>query len=122
VQLGTRFVAACETWAHQNYKRAIVAAGDTDTTVTCRRLLPTRSLKTGFSERLLELENSGASAEELSAFMGYSRARTAQVEGDLENGEAYCGASAGLIREVLPAATIIRQLVDGCSDVFSRLL
>lgn len=120
VQLGTRFVAVDENIASPNYKQAIIEANDTDTVITCRKLLPTRSLKTNFSERLLELEEAGASAEEIREFLGYSRARKGQLEGDLANGEAYCGASAGLIKEILPAATVVRGLVEGCEAIIKN--
>ena len=121
VQMGTRFVAVEECIAHPAYKQAVVEANDTDTVVTCRKLLPARSLKTVFSNILLELENSGASAEDIRDFLGHSRARTGQLEGDLENGEAYCGASAGLIKEVLPAARVVERLVEGYKEVVSKI-
>jgi len=122
VQLGTRFVAVEECIAHPEYKSAIVAASDTGTTITCRKLVPTRSLKTPFSNRLLELENAGANSEELSRFLGYSRARKGQLEGDLMNGEAYCGASAGLIRQIIPAALVVQRLVEGWQKVIDDSL
>lgn len=121
VQLGTRFVAVEENIAHARYKQAIIDAKDTDTVITCRRLLPTRSLKTPFSMKLLEMDESGASAEEIYKFMGYSRARRGQIEGDLEEGETYCGSSAGLIKEIIPAAQVVDQLVAGYAEVVKRL-
>ena len=121
VQLGTRFVAVEENIAHSKYKQAILKADDADTVVTCRKLLPTRSLKTEFTRRLLELEGSGASAGDIREFLGYSRARTGQLEGDLENGEAYSGASAGLIKEILSAAEVIQRLVEGYQKVIKRI-
>ncbi len=122
VQLGTRFVAVAESIAHQNYKDAVVGAKDTDTVITCRSLIPTRSLKTtGFSQALLALEDGGAGVDELRDFMGHAASRIAGIEGDLENGEAYCGASAGLIREIPKAAEVIRRLVDGYSEVVKNL-
>jgi len=75
VQLGTRFVAVEENIANPNYKQAIIDAKDTDTVITCRKLLPTRSLRTEFTKRLLELEASGASADAIRDFLGTSRAR-----------------------------------------------
>ncbi|HVP78243.1 MAG TPA: nitronate monooxygenase [Thermodesulfobacteriota bacterium] len=121
VQLGTRFVAVKENIAHSRYKQAILNAGDTDTAITCRKLLPARSLKTEFTRRLLELEDSGASAGDIRNFLGYSRARTGQIEGDLENGEAYSGASAGLIKEVLPAAEVVQELIEGYQKVIKKI-
>jgi enoyl-[acyl-carrier protein] reductase II len=121
VQLGTRFVAVEENIAHSKYKQAILKAEDTDTAITCRKLLPTRSLKTEFTRRLLELEESGASASDIRNFLGYSRARTGQIEGDLENGEAYSGASAGLIKEILPAAEVVQRLVGEYQIVIKKI-
>jgi enoyl-[acyl-carrier protein] reductase II len=121
VQLGTRFVAVEENIAHSKYKQAILNAEDTDTAITCRKLLPTRSLKTEFTRRLLELEESGASASDIRNFLGYSRARTGQIEGDLENGEAYSGTSAGLIKEILPAAEVVQRLVAEYQIVIKKI-
>jgi len=121
VQLGTRFVAVEENIAHSKYKQAILNAEDTDTAITCRKVLPTRSLKTEFTRRLLELEESGASAGDIKEFLGYSRARRGQIEGDLENGEVYSGASAGLIKEVLPAAEVVQRLVEGYQKVIKKI-
>ncbi|MBW1817966.1 MAG: nitronate monooxygenase, partial [Deltaproteobacteria bacterium] len=121
VQLGTCFVAAEECIAHPSYKQAIIDAKDEDTVITCRRMIPTRSLKTTFSVSLLELDKAGASAKEIRDFLGHSRARTGQLEGDLDNGEAYCGASAGLIKEIRPAARIVRRLARDYQAVINRI-
>jgi enoyl-[acyl-carrier protein] reductase II len=121
VQLGTRFVAVEENIAHPNYKQAIIDAKDTGTVITCRKLLPTRNLKTELTKRLLELEASGASPDAIREFLGTSRARKGQLEGDLVNGEAYGGSSAGLIKEILPAATVIQRLVDGFEEIIKKI-
>ncbi len=121
VQLGTRFVAVKENIAHQRYKEAILAAKDTDTVITIRSLIPSRSLKTEFSQVLLELEKAGASPDEIKDFMGHAASRRCGLEGDLENGEAYCGASAGLITEILEAGEVIRRLVKGYKEIVDRL-
>ena len=110
-----------ECMAHSKYKEAILAANDTGTVITNRRMVPTRSLKTQFSAKLLELEGSGAGPEELSQFIGFRNARKGLLDGDLVNGEAYCGASAGLIKEILPAAEVVRRLSRGFEEVLKRL-
>jgi enoyl-[acyl-carrier protein] reductase II len=121
VQLGTRFVAVEENIASPKYKQAILGAKDTDTAITCRKLLPTRSLKTEFTRQLLELEEKGGSVDDIRNFLGYRRARTGQLEGDLENGEAYCGASAGLIKEIVPAGLVIQEIVNGYREVIKSI-
>jgi enoyl-[acyl-carrier protein] reductase II len=122
VQLGTRFVAAKECIASENYKEAIIQAVDTDTVITCRQLIPTRSLKTTeFTQVLLGMEAAGATDEEMREFMGHAASRRAGLEGDLDNGEAYCGSSAGLIHEILSAGEVIKRLVDGYPEVVKKL-
>ena len=122
VQLGTRFVATYECIANPIYKDAIVAAEDTDTVITLRKLIPSRSLKTtAFTQNLLALEEAGATGEELREFMGHAPSRRAGIDGDLDSGEAYCGSSAGLIHDIIPAAEVIRRLVEGFDKVVKRL-
>jgi enoyl-[acyl-carrier protein] reductase II len=116
VQMGTRFVAAEECIAHSNYKQAILSARDADTIVTRRSIIPTRSLKTRYSLDLAELEKTGASPNQLLEMAGRGRARKAQIEGNLKEGDAYAGASAGLIHEILPAARIVEMMVKGCNQ------
>lgn len=122
VQLGTRFVAVNENVAHMNYKQAIIDAKDTDTAITCRSIVPTRSLKTEFTNTLIALEKSGATAEDILDFIGYRSNRTAQINGNLNSGETYCGASAGLIKEILPTREVVGQLVAGYQQVLKQLI
>ena len=122
VQLGTRFIAVKECIASEKYKEAIVRAGDTDTVITGRQLVPTRSLKnTEFTQVLLGMEAAGASADEIRDFIGHAASRRAGLEGDLDNGEAYCGSSAGLIHKVLTAEEVVRRLVDGYKNIIKNL-
>jgi len=122
VQMGTCFVAVKENIASPAYKEAILEAKDTDTVITGRRLIPTRSLKTTvFTQALLNMEEAGASADELREFIGHAASRRAGLDGDLDNGEAYCGASAGLINEILEAGEVIQRLVDGYQEVIKTL-
>jgi len=44
------------------------------------------------------------------------------LEGDLVNGEAYCGASAGLIKEILPVASVVQELVEGYKEVIKNFV
>ncbi len=122
VQLGTRFLATEECIAHPNYKRAIVDAGDSDTIVTRRGQIPARSLKNKFTTELAAMEKSGASMDRVQAFIGRGRARKAQIDGDLVNGDAFSGSSAGLIKEILPAAVVVENLIKDYDEVMHQIL
>lgn len=121
VQLGTRFVATHECIAHQDLKDAIVKGDDTVTHVTGRKIGPTRGLKTEATLRLAELESQGATAEELRGFLGIGRSRKGQLEGDFVEGEANCGAGAGMIKEIVSAREVVENLVNGIAKVLSQL-
>jgi len=121
VQMGTRFVATRECAAHQNFKEAVVKASDTDTAITGRKIGPTRILKNEMATKLLEMEAVGASTEDLLAFIGSGRSRTGQFDGDLVNGEAYCGSIAGMIKEIKSVAEVMHDIVEGYDKVIAKL-
>lgn len=121
VQMGTRFVATHECVAHRNFKDGIVAATDTGTMVTGRRLAPTRGLKNEFLAIVAEMERQGATAEELFDFIGFAPSRIGQLEGKVEEGELYCGAVAGMIDEIVSAGDVVRNIAEGYSRVVASL-
>ncbi len=110
VQVGTRFLACSECAIHDNYKAMVVKARDIDTTVTGRSGgHPVRTLKNKLSRRLVDLEKSGATFEEIEEIT-IGSLRKAVQDGNLEEGSFMAGQSAGLIRNILPAADIIREM------------
>jgi enoyl-[acyl-carrier protein] reductase II len=121
VQMGTRFVATHECVAHQRFKDGIVEAADTGTSITGRKLGPTRGLKTEFTAKVAGMDSKGASAEELQAFIGMARSRIGQLDGNFEEGEAYCGAIGGMIKEIVSAGEVVRGIVEGYSKIVAGL-
>ena len=51
------------------------------------------------------------SLEELKELLGRARAKRGMFEGDLEEGELEIGQIAGLIDDILPAQTIIKNIL-----------
>jgi len=121
VQMGTRFVAVEECPAHIAYKQAIIECRDSGTVITRRSSTPTRSLRSMFIEELSAMERSGEPTDRIEKFIGLNRAWMAQVAGDLENGDAYAGTSAEIIREILPAGAVIRKLIKECRETICRI-
>ena len=121
VQMGTCFVTTKECVAHQNFKDGIVNASDTGTVITGRKLGPARILKNEFASKILEMEGKGATPEELMVFIGIARSRTGELDGDMIDGEAYCGAIAGVIKEIVGAGDVVRGIVEGYSKVVAGL-
>jgi enoyl-[acyl-carrier protein] reductase II len=121
VQLGTLFIATTECNAHALFKAALLAADPEGTAVYCRGYHASRALATPAVERLVEMEADGASTAELAAFRGRGRAREGCIDGDLEGGILPAGAAVGLVREIRPAAEVVRALVAGVSETIASM-
>jgi enoyl-[acyl-carrier protein] reductase II len=105
VQMGTRMVSALESPVHENWKRAIVGAEETDTVLLKPEKGPAlRALRTQTSERLERGE--GNPMETLGGGV-----RDVYFEGKLENGLALTGQVAGRIGAVRPVADVIADTV-----------
>lgn len=117
VQMGTRFICAEECTVHPEYKRRIIEAGDRSTMVSGAALgHPVRSLRNPLSRKFIELEQKGASEEEIIAF-GTGALRRAAREGDWENGTFMAGQSAGLVNDIKPARQIIEDIIAEAEQV-----
>jgi len=121
VQLGTRFIATPEASVHDDYKRAVLDAEVDQTTLVGRGMHPIRLLKNAFSAKYEAAERAGASRDELeTVFQEYSL-KQAALRGDIEWGKVEAGQSAGLVHEILPAAEVMRRLVNELEAARQRL-
>ena len=111
VQIGTRFAASDESSAHPLFKKKILEVKDGDTFLTLKKVIPVRVIKNLFFEEVQNLENQGASAEQLKEFLGHGRSRMGMFEGDLNNGELEIGQVSALINEIKPAAGILEEII-----------
>ncbi|MEZ4979473.1 MAG: nitronate monooxygenase [Chitinophagales bacterium] len=110
VQIGSRFVASQESSAHINFKNAVLDAGEGDTDLRLKSLTPVRLLKNKFYEQVKTAEDANAKQEELQAILGKGRAKKGMFEGELEEGELEIGQVASQIREIKPAAEIVKEI------------
>lgn len=110
VQVGSRFVASVESSAHENFKQAVIRAGEGDTKLSMKSLVPVRLLKNDFFRKVEEAEQRGASPEELKTLLGRGRAKKGMFEGDLIEGELEIGEVAGSINDIKPAAQIVKEI------------
>jgi enoyl-[acyl-carrier protein] reductase II len=121
VQVGSRFVATPESSGHANFKEAVIRANEGDTILTLKQLTPVRLIKNKFCNEVLEAEKEGATKEKLAELLGRARAKKGMFEGDLEEGELEIGQVSGSIREIKPAAEIVKEIMEEYKNVISRL-
>ncbi|HEX6915325.1 MAG TPA: nitronate monooxygenase [Chitinophagaceae bacterium] len=110
VQVGTRFVCTPEASNHPAFKAAVIKAEEGDTMLSMKKTVPVRLLKNRFFEAVRSLEERGASAEELNQLLGRGRAKKGMLEGDLEEGELEIGQVSAIIREIRPAAEVVKEI------------
>ena len=114
IQMGTRMVSAAESPVHDNWKRAIVEGGETDTVFLNQRHSPAlRALKTG---RSLDLQWS-----EDNVFGRFGDAQALYFGGDMEAALALSGQVQGRIDAVRPVAEIIESCVTEFGEVLGSL-
>ena len=113
VQVGTCLLASEECPIHENYKAALLKAGDSDTIVTGRTVgAPVRVLKNRMSREYVRQEKAGADKMELEKYT-LGSLRRAVFEGDTVSGSLMAGQVAGMLHEVRPVADILADLWQG---------
>jgi len=127
-QLGTRFAAAAESIAHENFKKAFVRANARDALPSVQLderfpVIPVRGLVNEGTKRFMahqaetlrrfqsgELTKEAAQLEIEHFWAG--ALRRAVIEGDVEGGSVMAGQSVGMVSTVQPTADIIAEIVD----------
>src|ERR1043166_3452615 len=110
IQMGSRFVASEEASSHIEFKKAVINSTEGDTILTMKQLTPVRMMKNKFFEEVTKAELRGATIDELKAILGRARAKKGMFEGNLDEGELEIGQGSALIRDILPAAEIVKNV------------
>ena len=109
IQMGSRFVASEEASAHHNFKNAVIGAKEGDTILTLKELTPVRILKNNFFEQIETAKKNHASIWDLQKLLRKGRAKEGIFEGDLLEGELEIGQVSALLKDIKPAAEIIKD-------------
>ena len=116
VQLGTRFLVAKESTAHENFKQAVIKAKDIDTVITGQITgHPVRVLRNKLTKIYLQAEKEETSKEnpdfERLEEIGKGALIRIVVEGDTQMGSMMAGQIAGLIQKEETCKEIIDELM-----------
>jgi len=121
VQVGTRFVASEEASSHINFKNKVIEISEGETQLTLKELAPVRLIKNKFYNDVQSLYQKAPSTEDLKELLGRARAKKGMFEGDLEEGELEIGQISGLINEILPAETIVNQMISEYQEALNKI-
>lgn len=122
VQIGTVLLASKECPVHENYKKKVIKAKDTETLVTGRQTgAPVRVLKNKMAREYLDLTKYGdASLEELEK-LTLGSLKKAVFDGDIDGGSFMAGQSAGLVKEIRSVEEILKNIFEN-SRVFKGII
>lgn len=122
VQIGSRFAASLESSAHDNFKNTIVEAGEGETKLVLKKLVPVRLIKNKFYQQVQEAEDKGSSVEELKELLGRARAKRGMFEGELDDGELEIGQVSAGIHQIKSAKEIISDIISEYKKTKEKLL
>lgn len=120
VQVGSRFVASTEASSHQDFKNLVVNAKEGDTQLALKKLTPVRLLKNEFYNQVNEAEKNGATEEELQKLLGRGRAKKGMFEGKIDDGELEIGQVSALIKNIQPAAEIVKEIYTSYEEALRQ--
>jgi len=124
-QLGTRFIVAKESNAHQNYKDMVLKARDIDSTVSCEHFgHAVRALKNNLTRDFAKAEKAALKEEnpdlEIFETLGAGALADAVVRGNVETGSVMAGQIAGMIAKEQTCQEIVEELVAEATAVIAK--
>jgi len=121
VQIGSAFALSEESSAHIAFKELITKINEGETMLSLKKIAPARIIKNRFYEQVTNLEQKGASIEEIKTLLGKGRAKKGMFEGNLEEGELEIGQVSSQLTTIRPIHTIIEEMVAEYNATSKRL-
>ncbi len=122
VLIGTRFMASKESSIHPNIKEWILGLAEADTMLIQRSIRnTTRVARTEFTQKIWEMEQKGATLEELLPLISGQRGSNAYETGDVSGATMTIGQSVGLVHDILSVKEIIDDIISEAKLIVQRL-
>lgn len=121
VQIGSAFAISEESSAHIEFKKRVCESKEGDTILSLKQLAPARLIKNKFYTEIKELEDRGASKEEIKEHLGKGRAKKGIFEGNLEDGELEIGQVSSQIKEIRSVKDIMQDMISDFNNTSKNL-
>ncbi len=122
VLMGTRFMAVKESPMHDNFKRWMVNAQETDTMVVERSIRnAARIMKNEAAETVARMESEGATLADLLPVISGKVGREAYLSGDINLGTIACGQVVGRINDVKSVQELMDDILSEGHATLERL-
>jgi len=121
VLMGTRFMAAKECPIHPNVKEWMTQIGEADTILIQKSIKnASRVVRTEHTEKILEMEQRGATLEELLPMISGQRGRNTYTTGDVSGAPITVGQVIGLIHDIPSVKEIIDGIISEAQQIIRR--
>jgi NAD(P)H-dependent flavin oxidoreductase YrpB (nitropropane dioxygenase family) len=121
VLMGTRFMATKECRGHPGWKEWLVNATEADTTYIMKSIKnPSRVVKNVVAAKVAEMENRGATLEELLPIIA-GQGGAVFDDGKIDSQLASAGQAVGLIHDVPTVKELIDRIVEEAIQIRERL-
>ncbi|GAH93922.1 unnamed protein product, partial [marine sediment metagenome] len=122
VLMGTRFMVSKECPLHPKIVQWMLQAKETDTLMIERSIKnAARVMKTDFAQRVLEMEEKGATLEQLLPMISGDRSKRSYISGDVNDAAIACGQVVGLIHEIPTVRESIEGIINEARLIGQRL-
>ena len=122
VLMGTRFMASRECQVHPNIRKWLLGLTEADTMVILRSIkVANRVVKNSQTEKIRELEQKGATLEELLPLISGRIGEQAYQVGNIDNAMISVGQGIGLIHDIPGVKEIIDGIISESEGVMRRL-
>ena len=122
VCMGTRFFMTKEAPVHENIKKLLAEATEKDTLLLERTLKNTlRALKNPHAEKILDMENNGATLMELAPYLSGRNSEAAYISGDISGALLAIGQVIGLIKGYPDVNTVVQCIVTEAEMAIKKL-
>ncbi len=126
INMGSRFVATKEAPVHENIKKAMINAKETDTELIFRTLKNTaRVFKNSVSKKVLEIENQPGDTDfkDLQPLVSGKRGKEeCIIKGDVDGGVWTVGMVTGLIDDIPTCEELLTQMVNEAEEIIKNRL
>ena len=121
VLMGTRFMACKECKIHPNVKDWLKQLGEADTILIQKSIKnASRVVRTEHTEKILEMEQKGATLEELLPLLSGQRGMNTYATGDVSGASISVGQVVGLINDVPSVKEIIDGIISEAQKITKR--
>lgn len=122
VQIGTRFAVTKESSAHENYKQAVINAGDKDTHLILKNLGMARVIKNKFSEEINKMALNCVDLETQKKFLNAKREMKGIFEGNIDEGMLEASQNCGLIKDIPSVEVLMSRLIKEIETIKNKVI